>query len=61
MDIEMTGKAGGGPADAVVGLDAANPLQALADAIGETLGLSPEPGAAPAPSKAPQWQIEAGA
>lgn len=58
----MTGNAGGRATDAVVGLDAANPLQVMADAIGETLGLAPEPGSTFAPSvhSAPEWSIEAG-
>jgi len=59
----MTGSAGGSPAElGSVGLDADNPLQAVFDAIGEALGLSPEPGSAfaPAPTPTPQWQIEAG-
>ena len=63
MDIDITGRPGGhGAAYAVVGLDAANPLDAVADAIGGALGLSPEPGSAfaPSPPSAQQWQIEAG-
>jgi hypothetical protein len=64
LDIEMTGSGGGhGTAPGSAGLDAGNPLQAVAEAIGEALGLTPEPGSvfAPAPPRAPGWQIEAGA
>ena len=63
MAIEITGSPGGqGATVGSAGLDAENPLEALADTIGEALGLSPEPGSAfaPGPSKAPQWSIEAG-
>jgi hypothetical protein len=63
MDMESTGTAGSGGATlGGASLDMGSPLEALADAIGEALGLSPEPGSAftPSPSSAPQWQIEAG-
>jgi hypothetical protein len=51
MDVEMTGSPGSrGTTLGSVGLDTGNPLQALADAISEALGLSPEPGSGPAAS-----------
>jgi hypothetical protein len=64
LDIEMTGSAGShGASLGSVGLDTGNPLEALTEAIGEALGLTPEPGSvfAAAAPRAPEWQIEAGA
>jgi hypothetical protein len=63
MGIEMTGSTcGQGAAVGGATLDVGNPLEALADTIGEALGLALEPGSvfAPSPPNAPQWQIEAG-
>jgi hypothetical protein len=63
MDIEMTGRtAGRGPAIGSAGLDVGNPLQTVAEVIGEALGRSPAPASAfaPAAPSAPQWSIEAG-
>src|SRR5580704_3399051 len=47
MDMESTGTAGSGGATlGGASLDMGSPLEALADAIGEALGMSPEPGSA---------------
>ena len=58
----MTGSSGGRSATSVVGLDVGNPLEAVAEVIGEALGIAPEPGStsSAAAPRAPQWQIEAG-
>lgn len=51
-----------GPASLTAELDGDNPVTALMDAIGETLGMAPSPESTrPAPARQPQWQIQAGA